>query len=195
MLSVYLDWSHRFTKAVRQQSTSALYKYHVVAFVPFIGGETESFQVRWYKKYFRHYDLFLLWKLLLIFRKTDKISNNFCSRMHIVRMETHQSTGLLPYNESALTNFVASPVKHAGMHCESVFPYFHFYGLNRTDTTPCMQFNVMRRTLGIQKHTKNYANRQFIKSICPILFQKSPRLSGEQPGAKTKQYSQRSSAP
>ena len=81
-------------------------------------------------KYFRHHDLFLLWKLLLIFQKTDKISYNFFSRMHTVRTETHQSTGLLPYNESALTIFVASLVKHAGMHCDSVLPYFYFYGAN-----------------------------------------------------------------
>ena len=62
-------------------------------------------------------------------KKTDKISYNFFSRMHTVRTETHQSTGLLPYNESALTIFVASLVKHAGMHCDSVLPYFYFYGL------------------------------------------------------------------
>lgn len=59
-----------------------------------------------------------------------KMKLNFLRWMHTVHMETHKSSGFLPYTGTALTIFMASIVKNAAIHYVSILPNFNFYGLD-----------------------------------------------------------------
>lgn len=97
----------------------------------------------YYNESLSYHDLSLLWKFLLIFRKTDKMIFNFPSWTYTVRTETHKLSGILLYSGSALT---ISRVHYLNTQRDTayitVLPYFNFYRSQADKVSPLVTPNT-----------------------------------------------------